>query len=138
MIDRQYGPHLMDLFATHDNRLLDRYMSWRPDPSAVAVDAFMFPPEGETPRCFAPMACIPRLLREVLRQQVTATLVTPDLQAAWRPYLNLLLLEPPLWLPSHSIKSTRSTLPHSNLTCFKICGSYSRLSAARKASSTPF
>ena len=43
MIDCRYGPHLVDLFATRDNRLLDRYVSWRPDPSAVAVDAFLFP-----------------------------------------------------------------------------------------------
>ena len=47
MIDRRYGLHLVDLFATRDNRLLDRYVSWRPDPSAVAVDAFLFPLKGE-------------------------------------------------------------------------------------------
>ena len=31
IIDRRYGPHSVDLFATRDNRLLDRYVSWRPD-----------------------------------------------------------------------------------------------------------
>ena len=41
MIDRRYGPDSVDLFATRDNRLLDRFISWRPDPSAIAVDAFM-------------------------------------------------------------------------------------------------
>ena len=59
MIDRRYGPHSVHLFATRDNRLLDRYVSWQPDPSAVAVDAFMLPLEGENPYCFPPMACIP-------------------------------------------------------------------------------
>ena len=135
-IDRRYGPHSVDLFATRDNRLLDRFVSWRPDPSAVAVDAFLFPLKGENPYCFPPVSCIPRLLREVLRQQVTITLVAPDWQAAWRPDLNRLLLEPPLRLPSDSIRGTGATLPHSNLTCFRISGSYSRLSAAHKASST--
>jgi hypothetical protein len=67
---------------------------------------------------------------------VTITLVAPDWQAAWRPDLNRLLLEPPLRLPSDSIRGTGATLPHSNLTCFRISGSYSRLSAAHKASST--
>ena len=138
MIDRRYGPHSMDLFATQPNRLLDRYVSWRPDPSAVAVDAFMLPLKGKNPYCFPQVACIPRLLRGVLRQQVIVTLVDPDWQAAWRPDLNWLLLEPPLRLPSHSIQNTCSTLPHSDLTCFRICGSYSRLLTARKASSTPF
>ena len=49
MIDRRYGPHLVDLFATRDNWLLNRYVSWRPDPSAVAVDTFMLPLKGENP-----------------------------------------------------------------------------------------
>ena len=61
-IDRRYGPHSVDLFATRDNRLLDRFVSWRPDPSAVAVDAFLFPLKGENPYCFPPVSCIPRLL----------------------------------------------------------------------------
>ena len=138
IVDRRYGPHSVDLFATRDNRLLPRYVSWHPDPSAVAVDAFLFPLKGENPYCFPPVTCIPRLLREVLRQQVTVTLIAPDWQAAWRPDLDRLLLDPPLRLPTDSIKSTDSTLPHSKLTCFRISGSYSRLSAARRASSTLF
>ena len=138
IVDRRYGPHSVDLFATRDNRLLPRYVSWHPDPSAVAVDAFLFPLKGENPYCFPPVTCISRLLREVLRQQVTVTLITPDWQAAWRPDLDRLLLDPPLRLPTDSIKSTGSTLPHSKLTCFRISGSYSRLSAARRASSTLF
>ena len=59
MINRRYGPHSVDLFATQDNRLLNRYVSWRPDPSAVAVDAFMFPLKGKNPYCFPPVAGIP-------------------------------------------------------------------------------
>ena len=138
IVDRRYGPHSVDLFATRDNRLLPRYVLWHPDPSAVAVDAFLFPLKGENPYCFPPVTCIPRLLREVLRQQVTVTLIAPDWQAAWRPDLDQLLLDPPLRLPTDSIKSTGSTLPHSNLTCFRISGSYLRLSAAQRASSTLF
>ena len=54
MIDRRYGPHSVDLFATQDNQLLDRYVSWRPDPSAVAVDAFLFLLKGENPTASRP------------------------------------------------------------------------------------
>ena len=86
MINQRYGPHSVDLFATQDNQLLDRFVSWRPDPSAIAVDAFMFSLKGENPYCFSPVSCISRLLREVLRQQVTITLVAPDWQAS-PPYL---------------------------------------------------
>ena len=49
IIDRRHGPYSVDLFATRDNRLLNRYVSWRPDPSAVAVDAFMLQLKGENP-----------------------------------------------------------------------------------------
>ena len=111
MIDKRYGPHSVDLFATRDNRLLDRFVSWRPDPSAIAVDAFMFSLKGEDPYCFPPVSCISRLLREVLRQQVTITLVAPDWQAAWGPDLNRMLHKPPLRLPTNSILSAGSTLP---------------------------
>ena len=34
-----YTPEL-DLFATHINAPVPAYISWRPDPSAVAVNAF--------------------------------------------------------------------------------------------------
>ena len=47
-IDCRYGPHSVDLFTTQDNRLLDRYVLWRPDPLAVAVDAFMLLLKGES------------------------------------------------------------------------------------------
>ena len=67
MIDRRYGPHSVNLFATRDNRLLDRYVTWRPDLSAVTVDAFLFLLKGENTYCFTPVSCIPQMLREVLR-----------------------------------------------------------------------
>ena len=135
-IDQRYGPHSVDLFATRDNALLDRFVSWRPDPSAIAVDAFMFPMKGENPYCFPPVSCIPRLLREVLRQQSTITLVAPDWQAAWRPDLNRMLIDPPLRLPIDCMQSTGSILPNSSLTFFRISGSYVKLSAIHKATST--
>ena len=87
-IDQQYSPHSVDLFVTQDNALLNWFVSWRLDPSAIAVDAFMFPMKGENPYCFPRVLCIPQLLREVLWQQSTVTLVAPDWQAAWRPDLN--------------------------------------------------
>ena len=95
MIDCPYSPHSVDLFATQDNLLLNGYVMWRPDLSAVAVEVFMFPLKGENQYCFPLVACIPQLLREVFCQQVTVTLVAPDRQAAWRPDLNQVLLNPP-------------------------------------------
>ena len=132
MIDQRYGPHSVDLFATQDNPLLDRFVSWGPDPSAIAVDAFMFPLEDENPYRFPPISSISRLLREVLQRQVAITLAAPDWQAAWQPDLSTMLFEPPLWLPTNSILSAGSALPNSRLTCLRISGSYFKLSAVLK------
>ena len=57
----------IDLFASRLNRQLDRYVSWKPDPEAEAVDAFMadwsmydyayaFPPFSIIARCLAKLA----------------------------------------------------------------------------------
>ena len=62
MIACWYSPHSVDLFATRDNQLLDRYVTWRPDPLAVAINAFLFLLKGENPYCFPPVSCIPWLL----------------------------------------------------------------------------
>ena len=40
-INRRYGLHSADHFATRDNWLLNRYVSWRPNLSAVAVNALV-------------------------------------------------------------------------------------------------
>ena len=78
MIQHRFGPHSIDLFAIRDNALLPRFVSWRPDPESVATDAFMFPMKNENPYCVPPVACIPRLLQEVVHQQATATVVATD------------------------------------------------------------
>ena len=78
LADRKWGPHTVDLFATRLNTQLARFVSWRPDPEAVAVDAFQFPLSGENPWCFSPEALIPRLLGLLTRQRATITLVAPQ------------------------------------------------------------
>ena len=77
MINRRYSPHSVDHFVTWDNRLLNIFVRWRRDASAVAVDTFMLPLKGENPKSVPPVACIPQMLQEVLCQQVTVTLVAP-------------------------------------------------------------
>ena len=128
-----FGPHSVDLFATRDNRLLPRFVSWRPDPESVATDAFMFPLKGENPYCFSPVACIPRLLREVLHQQATVTLIAPDWSTPWMPDLRRMLIAPPVRLPEKPISVVSSDFQNWKLTCFRISGSLWKISSARKA-----
>ena len=136
-IQQAFGPHSVDLFATRDNSLLPRFVSWRPDPESVATDAFMLPMKNENPYCFPPVACIPRLLREVVHQQATATLVAPDWAAPWMPDLRRLLIAPPLRLTASPLQA-HSDFRHWNLTCFRISGSLLKTSAFRRSISLWF
>ena len=45
--DHRYGPHSVNLFPMWDSRLLDCFVAWKSDPSAIVVDAFPFPLKGE-------------------------------------------------------------------------------------------
>ena len=138
LIEQHFGPHSVDLFATRDNRLLPRFVSWRPDPESLATDAFMFPLKGENPYCFPPAVCIPRLLREVLHQQATVSLVAPDWAAPWMPDLRRMLIAPPVRLPDNPVQTVSSDFRNWKLTCFRISGSLWKTWTARKASSHPF
>ena len=39
-LNNQLGPFSIDLFACRTNAQLEHYYSWKPDPAAIAVDAF--------------------------------------------------------------------------------------------------
>ena len=93
----------------------------------------MFPLKGENPYCFPPVACIPRLLREVLHQQATVTLIAPDWSTPWMPDLRRMLIAPPVRLPEKPISVVSSDFQSWKLTCFRISGSLWKISSARKA-----
>ena len=102
LAEKRWGPHTVDLFATRLNHQLDRFVSWRPDPLAAAVDAFQFPLSGENPWCFPPEALIPRLLGQLTRQRATVTLVAPQWPGKpWWPDLIRVMVDKPIKLSNH-------------------------------------
>ena len=138
LADRKWGPHTVDLFATRLNTQLARFVSWRPDPEAAAVDAFQFPLKGENPWCFPPEALIPRLLGLLTRQRATVTLVAPQWPGKpWWPDLTRMMIDKPIKLPNHhstlqAIGTNEfSGFPHWNLAIFRISGAPSALVAAQ-------
>ena len=138
LADRKWGPHTVDLFATRLNTQLARFVSWRPDPEAAAVDAFQFPLSGENPWCFPPEALIPRLLGLLTRQRATVTLVAPQWPGKpWWPDLIRMMIDKPIKLPNHhstlqAIGTNEfSGFPHWNLAIFRISGAPSALVAAQ-------
>ncbi len=61
----QLGHCYIDLFATRLNAQLSRYISWHPDPGALAVDAFAYSWANELVYAFPPFCVISRVLAKV-------------------------------------------------------------------------
>ena len=67
-ISNRWGPLQVDLFAVRHNAQLPRYFSFKPDPGAVAVDAFAQDWSDLTPYAFPPF-----LMVAVLRYSLSRT-----------------------------------------------------------------
>jgi len=94
------GPFNIDLFASSINNKCDAYVSWFPDPGAIAIDAFTLSWAGLKSYAFPPFILIPRFLRKLVDDGATGTLVVPWWPSqAWFPLLCRLLLSEPLILP---------------------------------------
>lgn len=101
LIQDHFRPSRVDLFASRINAQLDHYVSWRPEPSSVATDAFTFDWSTVDGYAFPPFALIARCLQRVRRQRVqTLVLVTPLWRGApWYPQVLEAAVAPPLLLP---------------------------------------
>ena len=90
----------MDLFATRLNAKCDQYISWHPDPGALATDAFSFSWSDCFYYAFSPFSLIPRVLAKVRQDQACILLIAPVWTTqVWFPTVLSLLLERPLLLP---------------------------------------
>ncbi|KAM4747505.1 uncharacterized protein WCC33_005072 [Rhinophrynus dorsalis] len=86
-----WGPFHIDLFASRLNRRLPQFFSWRPDPEALATDAFLQSWTPGTHYAFPPFSMIPRTLLMIRRQAAVVVVVTPfwPMQAWFPPLLEL-------------------------------------------------
>ena len=69
--------HSKDLFASAWNRQLETSVSWQPQPSALAIDAFSLDWHRLQAYAFPPFALIQRFLGKIRRGQPDLTLVAP-------------------------------------------------------------
>lgn len=65
----------MDLFASRISHQLSAYVSWCPDPGAIATDAFYLSWKEYTPYMFPPFSLIPRVLRKMRQGNVQGVIV---------------------------------------------------------------
>ena len=73
----KWGIPEIDLFANRLNNQLDRYISWKPDPGAMAVDAFALDWHKINFYAFPPFNMIGRVLRKVEDDQAEGLVVVP-------------------------------------------------------------
>ena len=72
-----YGPSDIDLFASSDNHQLPQYVSYLPDPKAVAVNAFSLSWTNLFPFIFCPFSVINSVLQKLEQDQAEAVMVAP-------------------------------------------------------------
>ena len=101
----RFGAPEVDLFATRINFLLQRYVSWRPDPCAWKIDAFTFAwPAGVLYYAFPPFSLVGSVLRKVEQDGALVMLVAPMWATqVWFPKLLHLLVDVPVLLPNNCV-----------------------------------
>ena len=90
----------IDLFASRLNKRLPTYVSWRPDPFALYVDAFSGSWKNAKCYLFPPFSLIGRCLRKITDDETEATVIVPLWTTRnWFPMLLKMLVKPPIVLP---------------------------------------
>jgi len=101
MINRLMGPLEIDMFADRLNTQLEQYASWKPDPGAIATDAFTVNWDSSLAYLFPPFNQIGRCLQKVTRDKTTAVIVTPIWSTQiWYSTLLEMSCQQPLMLPN--------------------------------------
>lgn len=96
----KFGKLEVDLFASRLNHKLPKYVALRPDPKAIAVDAFSMSWSNSYFYVFAPFSLTRMILRKIVEDEAEAVLVAPIWPTqSWWPSLLQLLVGHPVQLP---------------------------------------
>lgn len=140
-VDRMWGRHTVDLFATRLNAQLPRFVSWWHDPEAWATDAFLQDLRPENAYANPPFSMVARLLAMVRRQRATMTVIVPVWRTQpWWPMLAEMAVDCPLlFLPSHDLflpghlgSETPMGAPRWPALAVRISGAPSRVAAFQR------
>jgi len=103
---RELGPLSMDLFASRLSNQLPKFVSWKPDPLAMATNAFTLTWSDLSQKVYAnpPWNLIGRVLSKVCDQSILELiLIAPVWKAqAWYPLLLQKLVRVPILFPVSS------------------------------------
>ena len=83
-----FGNPTIDLFASRINYQIDRYISWKPDLKALAIDVFSIKWNTEFYCIFPPFSLLGRVTAKIYRDKTKAMVVIPKLSTQnWYPSL---------------------------------------------------
>ena len=101
----------IDLFASRLNAKTDCFVSWHPEPGAMAVDAFSISWANLKCYAFPPLSLLTQVLAKIRNDKALVLLIAPVWTTQnWYPLLLQLAVEQPILLPR---KDNLLTLPHS-------------------------
>ena len=150
MLDKLIFAHILDLFgveidlfAATWNRQLPKFVSWKPQPEAFAVNAFTFSWKGLSAYAFPPFNIISLCLEKVRKERAEIVLVTPLWQGQhWFPTALEMAADVPRIIPPHNdllLSPTGSGHPLCNsmaLVVWSISGKPSRVKVFRNLCAT--
>ena len=129
----------IDLFASRLNKQVPCFISYRPDPECVAVDAFTQSWTGLDFYAFPPFICIPKVLQKIWNDQAFGILIVPDWpNQLWYSQFEELIVKEIILPPRPDLlvlPTTQSTHPlHKNLSlrAALVSGKLSHLHMNRK------
>ena len=96
---RVFGQFSIDLFATRLNNKVDRYISWRPDPDATSVDAFVHSWGTEYFYAFPPFNQIGNCIQKIRIDRAEGVIIIPFWPTqSWFPAIAKLFVDFPRFL----------------------------------------
>ena len=103
----EYNPEI-DLFASRLNAQLPRYVSWKPDPEAEAVDALSYNWGGIRFYAFPPFCIIGKCLKKISEDSAEGMMIVPKWPTQpWFPQLLHMLTDDPVNLPRSKVLLTQ-------------------------------
>lgn len=109
-IVERLGKPTIDLFASHQNYKVPRFISWKPDPQAIGINTFQQQVKNEIFYAFPPFSLITKFVKKVETEKLEGILIAPEWSTqTYYPLLSRLLINIPI-----ALKWRASLLTHPN------------------------
>lgn len=86
----------IDMFASRTNCQLNKFVSWKPQPDAFAIDAFTLDWQPYNSYMFPPFSLLPRVLQKLSADKATSVVILPNwpTQTYYATAMNMLIQDP--------------------------------------------